>query len=65
MFRVTEQLQHNLGSLADEDVDEPKHNSEDEARTLPSGWQEIQDPNSGNAYYYNANTGESRWERPS
>jgi len=32
---------------------------------LPTGWQALNDPNTGAVYYYNANTGESTWARPS
>lgn len=31
---------------------------------LPPGWAEAVDPNYNRTYYYNANTGESVWERP-
>ena len=31
---------------------------------LPHGWIECTDPASGNAFYYNAHTKESVWERP-
>ena len=31
--------------------------------TLPAGWEEVEEP-SGKVYYYNATTGESRWEQP-
>ena len=32
--------------------------------SLPDGWQEMKDPNSGQAYFYNSQTGESTWVRP-
>lgn len=32
---------------------------------LPIGWEECEDPDSGQIYYYNGSTGESSWERPS
>ncbi|KAL8162314.1 hypothetical protein V2J09_013803 [Rumex salicifolius] len=32
--------------------------------TLPPGWVEAKDPESGAAFYYNATTGTSQWERP-
>ena len=31
---------------------------------LPEGWVEVPDEASGAVYYYNNNTGESLWERP-
>lgn len=31
---------------------------------LPPGWTEANDPSSGRAYFVNANTGETTWERP-
>ena len=31
---------------------------------LPAGWTTAVDPDSGDAYFYNDITGESRWERP-
>jgi len=31
---------------------------------LPEGWSKMVDPNSGQPYYYNSNTGESSWEKP-
>lgn len=31
---------------------------------LPEGWREVPDEASGAVYYYNNNTGESRWDRP-
>jgi hypothetical protein len=31
---------------------------------LPVGWQELTDPNSGQSYFYNSETGETRWNRP-
>jgi len=35
-----------------------------EATTLPEGWSEHFDPNSGQYYYYNAADGITSWERP-
>uniref|UniRef100_A0A1D1YSS0 Polyglutamine-binding protein 1 n=2 Tax=Anthurium amnicola TaxID=1678845 RepID=A0A1D1YSS0_9ARAE len=32
--------------------------------TLPPGWAEAKDPASGCTYYYNENTGESKWDCP-
>ena len=34
------------------------------AGALPPEWQEMKDPNTGTAYYYNSQTGESVWTRP-
>ena len=31
---------------------------------LPTGWAQVHDPESGHAYFYNENTGESTWDRP-
>jgi len=31
---------------------------------LASGWMEVKDPGLDRSYYYNSNTGESVWERP-
>ena len=31
---------------------------------LPAGWQELQDPTTSRAYFYNSMTGESSWVRP-
>lgn len=31
---------------------------------LPDGWQELVDPSTGRAYYYNTTSGESRWTKP-
>jgi hypothetical protein len=31
---------------------------------LPPGWSELVDPSSGSKYYYNVNSGESRWDKP-
>ena len=31
---------------------------------LPAGWMEVDDPNTGEVYYYNQTTGESAWEKP-
>ena len=31
---------------------------------LPAVWSEVEDPTSGQVYYYNATTGETSWERP-
>ena len=33
-------------------------------RLLPPGWQSAVDPEDGDTYYYNLNTGESTWEHP-
>jgi hypothetical protein len=32
--------------------------------TLPEGWTEVQDPESGHPYYYNHQRKKSMWERP-
>ena len=34
------------------------------ARGLPAGWTEEVDPSSGDVYFYNAATGETKWDRP-
>jgi ATP-dependent RNA helicase DDX5/DBP2 len=34
------------------------------AGDLPPGWSEAKDPNSGNTYFWNTDTNETRWERP-
>jgi hypothetical protein len=31
---------------------------------LPEGWEEMEDPSSGEVYYYNAKSGNTSWERP-
>ena len=31
---------------------------------LPPNWEAHEDESSGDTYYYNALTGETRWERP-
>ena len=33
--------------------------------TIPSNWASAVDPNSGNTYYYNKETHETRWTKPS
>ena len=33
--------------------------------TLPPGWVEAMDPNTGKTYYCNPQTGDTKWERPS
>ena len=37
----------------------------DEEPPLKEGWSEIVDPSSGKAYYFNEETGETTWDRPS
>lgn len=37
---------------------------DDVQKSLPNGWEEARDPDSGEAYYYNALTGSTSWERP-
>ena len=32
---------------------------------LPPGWHMTKDPSSGRNYYYNQNTGETTWSKPS
>lgn len=34
------------------------------APSLPAGWTELVDPNSGAKYFYNQSTGETTWTRP-
>uniref|UniRef100_A0A7S1CBC4 WW domain-containing protein n=1 Tax=Bicosoecida sp. CB-2014 TaxID=1486930 RepID=A0A7S1CBC4_9STRA len=34
------------------------------ASDLPPGWIEVEDPDSGDIYYYNNDTGESAWDKP-
>lgn len=47
----------NWGSLVGMSANQDK-------KTLPSGWQELKDESSGRNYFYNKNSGESRWEFP-
>jgi len=35
-----------------------------EEAPLPAGWEAVVDPDSGSTYYYNAESGESSWDRP-
>ena len=44
----------------DSDTTEP----ESHQQRLPEGWTEVVDPSSENVYYYHAESGETRWERP-
>ena len=32
--------------------------------SLPNGWTEHTDPNSGQTFYHNASTGETSWSKP-
>ena len=32
--------------------------------SLPEGWEEMTDPESGKKYYYNSSSGESTWDKP-
>ena len=41
-----------------------KDGQEEVEPTLPPGWEKLVDPSSGDAYYYNEETGESSWEAP-
>jgi len=50
--------------LASEIPSSPPHRSSSSSSALPNGWQEVTDE-SGNIYYYNANTNETAWDRPS
>jgi len=38
--------------------------SNETAKVLPTGWQEISDPNTGQTYYWNESSNETCWERP-
>ena len=39
-------------------------NYETDESVLPAGWTEHVDPNSGGTYFYNAESGETSWDRP-
>merc|ERR1712072_1351688 len=34
------------------------------AKSLPAGWEQVIDPSSGTAYYFNSSTGETTWTPP-
>jgi len=37
---------------------------DEDVLALPVGWQELTDPGSGQSYFYNSETGETSWNRP-
>jgi outer membrane protein assembly factor BamB len=47
-----------------EDVLSPESVAEADEQTLPEGWEAVADPASGQTYYYNANDGQTSWDRP-
>jgi hypothetical protein len=58
-------------SPADEKKNQEESNVENDyddeyemSNTLPEGWVELEDPSSGQVYYYNSSTDESKWDRP-
>lgn len=42
-----------------------EHEDDSARQTLPPGWERLYDDESGEYYFYNQDTGESSWERPS
>ena len=38
--------------------------AESSSTSLPEGWAELLDPDSGETYFYHASSGEVTWERP-
>jgi hypothetical protein len=47
-----------------EGVDEDEGIDNDGIEHLPDGWKEVEDPSTGEIYFYNAESGETSWERP-
>jgi hypothetical protein len=43
---------------------QPVETAVEAAPELPEGWTELSDPSTGKAYFHNANTNETTWERP-
>ena len=57
--------EENESELVDEAEETPAEDAADTAEpSLPENWQEMQDPSSGRAYYFNSATQETTWDRP-
>ena len=60
---TTEEETHQDQNVNDMDNNSPdSHERADNA--LSECWEEVEDPSNGNIYYYNNDTGESSWDRP-
>ena len=54
-----------IEGIVPEHNEQPVDTTEPESQQLlPDGWTEVVDPSSENVYYYHAESGETRWERP-
>eukprot|EP00804_Cyclotella_cryptica_P019129 CCRYP_020877-RB/>CCRYP_020877-RB protein AED:0.03 eAED:0.03 QI:259/1/1/1/0.8/0.66/6/654/2801 len=61
----TKSLQQvSLNGIGDSTFVEQKDIASESTKTLPEGWVESKDPDTGKVFYYNEERGESSWERP-
>ena len=57
-------IQEIASNLTPETAEPELFHQSEAAQSLPKGWTEVLDPQSGSTYYYNAVTQETSWERP-